>query len=117
METSELLKIIQGGETTTVQFKERVDDAYKIGTEIVAFMNTKGGRIIVGIEDTTGKMKGLTYKEIEFTNNIFANAADNNVKPSVFIETESIVVDNQTVLVISIPESYAKPVMDNKGIV
>ena len=36
-------KIISQGETSTVQFKRRIDDAYKTGTEMVAFSNSLGG--------------------------------------------------------------------------
>lgn len=43
MVSSELLKIISLGESSTVQFKERVDDAYKLDTELVAFSNSRVG--------------------------------------------------------------------------
>ena len=49
METIELLDIISKGESSTVQFKERVNDAYKIATEMVAFSNSEGGLIIIGV--------------------------------------------------------------------
>ncbi len=52
MEALELLDIISKGESSTVQFKERIikgkqSDAYDIATEMVAFSNTKGGLIII----------------------------------------------------------------------
>ena len=43
MDALELLDLIQKGESSEVQFKIRVNDAYKTGTEMVAFSNTKGG--------------------------------------------------------------------------
>lgn len=46
MDALELLELIQKGESSLVQFKERVNDAYKIGTELVAFSYVKGGTSI-----------------------------------------------------------------------
>jgi predicted HTH transcriptional regulator len=38
------------GETTTVQFKIRSEEAYKMGVEMVAFSNTQGGILVVGVD-------------------------------------------------------------------
>lgn len=48
MDAKKLKAIIMMGESTTVQFKERVDDSYKIGCEFVAFSNSQGGLLVVG---------------------------------------------------------------------
>lgn len=34
-----------------VQFKERITDKYDIGCEMVAFSNSRGGKLIIGIND------------------------------------------------------------------
>lgn len=49
MDAKKLKAIIMMGESTTVQFKERVDDSYKIGCEFVAFSNSQGGLLVVGV--------------------------------------------------------------------
>ena len=91
MDALELLDLIQKGESSVVQFKVRINDAYKIGTEMVAFSNTKGGLIIIGVDDKTGDINGLSFEEIAETNQLLANAASDNVKPQIFIETETVV--------------------------
>ncbi|QTY27873.1 helix-turn-helix domain-containing protein [Flavobacterium sp. CS20] len=53
MDALELLDLIQMGESSKVQFKIRVNNANSIGAEMVAFSNTKGGMIIVGVDDKT----------------------------------------------------------------
>ena len=95
MDALELLDLIQKGESSTVQFKVRINDAYKIGTEMVAFSNTKGGLIIIGIDDKTGDINGLSFEEIAATNQLLANAASDNVKPQIFIETETVEVKSK----------------------
>jgi len=58
MITAEQIKhLIPQGETTTVQFKLRSEDAYKMGVEMVAFSNTQGGMLIIGVNDKTGVIK------------------------------------------------------------
>lgn len=117
MDKLELLDLIKKGESSTVQFKVRVHDAYKIGTEMVALSNTKGGRIVIGIDDKTGDLNGLTYSEIQATNQLLANAASDNVKPPIYILTETIIINNKCLVIADVSEGISKPHTDNKGII
>ena len=123
MDALELLDLIQQGESTTVQFKERIkkkDHAkslYDIGTEMVAFSNSKGGLLIVGINDKTGDRNGLSFEEIQETNQLLANAASDNVRPQIFINTETVSIGDDNIVVAQIPEGTSKPHTDNKGII
>ena len=117
MTDQELKHIIQEGETTRVQFKRRVEDAYKIACEMVAFCNSDGGLLIIGVKDDSGKLNGLDYQELQRTNNLLALAASDCIKPSILIETETVAVDNNSILVARIPKGKDKPYKDNKGIV
>ena len=75
MDAFELKHLLRQGESTFMQFKERVNDAYKVGCELVAFSNAQGGRLIVGVSDKTGEIKGLSFREIQETNALLSNAA------------------------------------------
>lgn len=115
MDALELLDLIEGGESSTVQFKERVTDAYRIGQAMVAFANSRGGTILIGVNDKTGKLNGLSYQEIQTTNQLLSNAADNNVNPALYIETETVKIESDRIVVAHIREGISKPMMDNKG--
>jgi len=116
--TAEYIKqLIPKGETTTIQFKSRAEEAYKIGVEMVAFSNTQGGMLIIGVNDKTGAISGLSYNEIQETNTLLACAASENVKPAIVIATETIDIDGQNIIVATIPKGKDKPYKDNKGIV
>lgn len=123
MDALELLDLIQKGESSTVQFKVRIDkkdkkkSAYDLGTEMVAFANTKGGTLIVGVVDETGEINGLSYEELQATNQLLANVATNNVKPAINIFTETIEVGEDKVIIVQVPEGISKPHTDNKGII
>ena len=92
MNESELLDLIRMGESSQVQFKVRVTSANAIGAEMVALANTKGGRIIIGVDDKTATINGLSFAELQTTNALLANAASNNFKAPVYIYTETVKV-------------------------
>jgi predicted HTH transcriptional regulator len=118
MMTSEQIKqLIPQGETSAVQFKLRLEDAYKAGVEMVAFSNTQGGTLIIGVNDKTGAVAGLSFEEIQHANALLANAASENVKPAIVITTETVNVDGNNLIVAIIPQGKDKPYKDNKGII
>ena len=45
----DISKQIKAGEVSGVQFKERILDKYDIACELVAFSNSHGGKLVVGI--------------------------------------------------------------------
>lgn len=117
MDALELLDLIQMGESSKVQFKVRVNNANSIGAEMVAFSNTKGGVIIVGVDDKTGEINGLSFEELQATNQLLANSASNNVKAPIYIYTETVKVEEHNLVVAHIAEGTSKPHMDNNGII
>lgn len=51
MTLKELEKRVQGGENLYTEFKHKINFPEKIAREIVAFANTKGGQLFIGIDD------------------------------------------------------------------
>jgi predicted HTH transcriptional regulator len=114
MNTVELLDIVNGGENSRVQFKREITTKQSgdIAAEIVAMSNFEGGLIIVGIEDKTGNITGLSFREIETINNLLFNWASNQIKPAISIFTETVAADKKNVLVITVPKGIDKPYCD-----
>ncbi|MBX2926263.1 MAG: putative DNA binding domain-containing protein [Saprospiraceae bacterium] len=118
MEALAVINLIAGGETSRVQFKVNVTNATSIAQEMVAFANTKGGKIIIGVNDKTGEVEGLIYQDIQRINNLLATAASEHVKSAIHIETDSVEVEpNKRVIVAHIPEGYNKPYKDKDGLI
>ena len=115
MEQEELRKIVSQGETSKVQFKQKLDNNDSIAAEMIAFANSKGGIILFGIEDKTGTVIGLDYAQLQETGNALANIANDFVKPQIFITTEVVELDEKCILVVSIEEGTAKPYKDRNG--
>ena len=118
MEASEVLDIIAGGETSKAQFKLNVTNATSIAQEIVAFANTKGGFIIIGVNDKTGAVEGLSFKDIQRINNLLTTAANEHVKSPISIETETVAVEpEKRIILVRVPEGFRKPYKDKDGLV
>src|SRR5574344_2094413 len=117
MTTEEILKLRNQGELSTVQFKERLMNNYDSGCELVSFSNTHGGKLIVGINDETGKINPLSYSEVQETTNLLGYIASENVVPNILLSIETVSVEDGTLVVATIKEGLNKPYHDNKGIV
>ena len=114
MNTIELLNLLNGGESSLIQFKReiRAKQSGDIAAEMVAMSNFEGGLIIIGVDDKTGDVIGLNFKEIETVNNLLFNWASNNIKPAITIFTETVPVEQKNVLVITVPKGIDKPYCD-----
>ncbi|MGK0279597.1 MAG: putative HTH transcriptional regulator, partial [Litorivivens sp.] len=55
-------KLITEGEHQQQDFKMRVEDAKKIAKTLVAFANTDGGRLLIGVKDN-GSICGVRVDE------------------------------------------------------
>jgi predicted HTH transcriptional regulator len=115
MTSEELLEIVSCGETSTVQFKERMPHPDSIAAELIAFSNSKGGTILFGINDKTGGLNGLSFDEIRELNQRIVNIASAKIYPSVYVATETVSVDNQKIVVITVDEGLSKPYKDANG--
>ncbi len=113
----DILKQIKAGEVSGVQFKERILDKYDIACELVAFSNSHGGKLVVGVKDKTGNVNTLSYSEVQETTNLLSDIASENVVPSILIKTDTVEVENGYLVVATIKEGLNKPYHDNKGIV
>ncbi len=117
MTEQELLQMRDLAEAGKVQFKERANDRYEIGCEMVAFSNSRGGRLIVGINDKSGVINALSYMELQETTNLLTSIASENVIPNVLIDVENVPVTSGAVVIATIPEGKNKPYHDNKGVI
>ena len=114
METTELIDILSRGEDSRHQFKTDMNNADALAAEIVAFSNTAGGRIFIGVNDD-GSVRGLSGADVARLNMLIANVASQVVRPAVNPLTENVPHPAGTVLVLSIAEGVNKPYMDKNG--
>ena len=102
------------GEDSTRQFKRELDDQDKLASEIVAFLNTRGGKIYIGVEDDgtiSGTNDELSAKDTE---NRISNTCRDSIKPPCTVFTYNIRTHEGNVLLIEVPNGTDKPYQDGK---
>jgi predicted HTH transcriptional regulator len=115
MNGQELLDLIHGGESSTVQFKERLPHIDSLAHELIAFSNSRGGLILFGVNDKTGGLKGLSFQEIQEANRQLVNAASQKVFPPVTITTETVFLQGHSIVAVTVEEGLSKPYKDSNG--
>ena len=105
MTTDEIKKIIQNGENSYIEFKEEEIKAKELAEEIVAFSNSEGGMILIGVDDE-GNIKGVKDDKIEET---VMNICRNNCIPHIIPLYENIEVEGKRIAVITVPKGLNKP--------
>ena len=83
----------------------------------MAFSNSHGGKLVVGIKDKTGETNALSYSEVQETTNLLSDIASENVVPSILIKIDTVEVEDGNLVVATVKEGLNKPYHDNKGIV
>lgn len=114
METAELLAIVARGEDGKHQFKANFTNVDSLAAEMVAFSNSGGGRIFVGVSND-GTYSGLSREDMGRLNLLISNAASQSVRPPINPGTENVSTSGGLVIVATIADGISKPYMDNSG--
>ena len=119
MTKEDILRLRDTAEQTKVQFKERVtrDNKYDVSCEMVAQSNSRGGMIVVGIDDKTGHINPLSFQEVQETTNLLGSLASEGVVPQILLDIENVQMDGGVIVVATIKQGKNKPYRDSKGIV
>lgn len=97
--------ILAGGESSFVEFKEERVHPESLAKEMVAFANTEGGAIYIGIADD-GTVEGISRADLEEW--VF-NIARNNVKPALLPLFEMIVYQNKKIARVIVNKNLSGP--------
>ena len=100
-----ILKLIEEGEHQKLDFKFEISDARRIARSLVAFANTQGGRLLIGVKDN-GAIAGVRSEEEYY---MLEAAAKMYCKPPVEFQSKEWTLNNKTVLEIIVPKSPLKP--------
>ncbi len=112
MDVQELKSIIKTGENSYIQFKRMFNGPSQIAAEVGAFANSKGGMIIVGVDDD-GEITGLEKNQIRKLNQWISNACTNKIEPQINVEVDTVNLDKSVVMVMIIPKGPNKYYMSN----
>jgi predicted HTH transcriptional regulator len=105
-QVQELRKLVSLGEGQNLEFKRKAAHPEKIVREIIAFANTSGGIVLIGVGDD-GSIPGLKFPEDE--SHVMKKALL-QCRPAIRYTEKLIPIgDSRTVIRYDIPESNKKP--------
>jgi len=108
MNQEELKLILKEGENYFTEFKENLS---KLDREIVAFANSSGGSVFLGIDDKND------VKGIKITNKLKSAVNDiaRNCDPPIDIKLDSIKYNEKEILIVEVLEGNNKPYQCKEG--
>ena len=83
MKKIELKAIALKGEDSHLQFKSDVRNVDALAAEMVAFSNSEGGRILIGVTDT-GELDGVPREDVGRINQLISNATSQHAHSSFY---------------------------------
>ena len=76
---------------------------------IIAFANTQGGKLIVGIDDKTHEIVGVTNEILFQLMDGIANAISDSCMPQIIPDIEPQTIDGKTVIIVSVEAGKNRP--------
>ena len=117
MTIASLKKLISRGEDSTHQFKKDITNPDALASELVAFSNSQGGTIFIGVSDN-GEMIGLAPHDVARLNQLISNTASQHVRSPISPHTENVQIGKgKIVIVVTVPEGIDKPYFDRNGVI
>lgn len=117
MQEEELIEIVARGEDSRHQFKVDVTNPDSLAAEIVAFLNARGGVVLVGVDDHGGFV-GLDADGVRRVNQMISSIGSQHIKNPVSLITENVSVGtNRVVIVLQVDEGRDKPYFDRNGVI
>lgn len=115
MDTVDILAIAARGQDDKHQFTPNFADADSLAADLVAFSNSEGGMVLIGV-NRDGTLSGLSRDDMDRLNRLVAYAAE-RVKPPIHPRTESVSALGVLVLVVHVLDSTSKPHTDSARII
>ena len=98
------------GESKNIEYKVSLPDkSEKYMKTIVAFANTQGGKLIVGVDDKTHQIVGVENDVLFQLMDGIANAVSDSCVPQIIPDIEPQTVDGKTVIVVSVEAGKNRP--------
>jgi len=103
--STHIRNLIDRGEGQQLDFKFEISDSRKIARTLVAFANTDGGTLLVGVKDN-GIIAGVRSDEEYF---MVEGAASMYCRPEVIFSTREWTIDGKLVLEVTVKKSEQRP--------
>ena len=101
---------IFSGESKNIEYKLTLPDkSEKYIKTIVAFANSQGGKLIIGVDDKTHQIAGVDDDNLFQMMDGIANAVSDSCVPQIIPDIEPQTIDGKTVIVVSVEVGKNRP--------
>lgn len=107
----DLRALIEQGENSRIEFKSASVRPEAVAREIVAFANSHGGALLIGVEDD-GNITGIERSDLD---EWLANILRHNVVPALAVEYSEVRIGEKTVCAIEVPKGKDRPYQTQDG--
>ncbi len=105
MAMQQIVDIISAGENEQIEFKTSFNKT--VGECLVAFANAKGGKVLIGIDDSGSVVGTSTVKE---SLQKWINEIKQNTVPAIIPDAETVEIHNKNVVIMQVQEFPLKPI-------
>ena len=106
MNTEKLLR----GESKNIEYKSVLpEQSEKYIKSIIAFANTQGGKILIGVDDKTHTIVGVDEESLFQTMDRIANAVSDSCYPQIVPDICPQTLDGKTIIVITVAPGANRP--------
>ncbi|RLE66714.1 MAG: hypothetical protein DRJ47_01730 [Thermoprotei archaeon] len=106
MKFHEISELISLGEGESIEFKSSLGELKEIGETVCAFLNKRGGIVLVGVSDE-GRILGVEIgiRTLERLSNFLLET----IKPKPLISINLKAINNKIIILVEVPEGSDKP--------
>ena len=98
------------GESKNIEYKITLPDkSEKYMKTVIAFANTQGGKLIIGIDDKTHEVVGVNDECLFETMDSIANAVSDSCKSQIIPEIEPLTIEGKTVIIVTVEAGKNRP--------
>ena len=101
----ELLEKIYFGEDSTIEFKGEMPHRNSLADEIAAFANTRGGVILIGVNDEQ-EIVGMNVQDMQIYEKTVVEICQDSIDPPVHIFSQKMEIADKHVLKIEVNSSF-----------
>ncbi len=102
--------IMFSGESKNIEYKLTLPDkSEKYMKTIVAFANSQGGKLIIGVDDKTHQVEGVDDDNLFRLMDGIANAVSDSCVPQIIPDIEPQTIDGKTVIVVTVEVGKNRP--------
>ena len=105
-----ILDDIAHGESLHVECRETLPErAEQYVKTVIAFANTQGGRLFIGVVDDSREVIGVNPNDLFRNMDSIANAISDSCEPQIDFDVEPYTVQGKTIIVVTVPAGTNRP--------